>query len=179
MSTARRASWFARFGALYSALRGDDHINPHPRAGTPPAAPSRPPREAPAQAPDALPRDGAGGVDLKPTDSELRRAFALAYRVSWPPAYEDAMADPVISRLVEMVARYSPAINRASVPGRPRQDRPTLAAMLRAAEANPAVVKATTPRTPTYPPAPVTIRPAAPRFIDGKSRAAGEKPDDD
>lgn len=40
------------------------------------------------------------------TDDELRRAWRLAWRPSWPTTYEACMADPVCRRLVEMRARH-------------------------------------------------------------------------
>ncbi len=204
-----RVSWFRRFGAFVGLARGDDYIAPTPRRDPAPRPDTPRRKPSPADA-DPVPRDGSGCPDMKPTDAELRRAFAMAYRVSWPPAYEDAMRDPVVSRLVEMVARYSPAIARQG-----RQERPTLATMLRDAakglhaspevvkgKAGPmvspvqpfskpgvelyvtdyrrgparpsAVVRVTHPQTP---PAPVQRK--TPRFIDGKSRAAGERDDDD
>lgn len=84
-------------------------------------------------------------------DDTLRATYAREqpYRIDWPTDYRRGMADPIISRIVEMLARHS-------VPAYRRQDSPRWGAL------------------PGSTPAP-----ALTRLMSGKDRAAGERDDCD
>lgn len=65
-------------------------------------------------------------------DDTLRATYAREqpYRIDWPTDYQRGMADPIISRIVEMLARHS-------VPAYRRQDAPRWGAMLGSPPARP------------------------------------------
>lgn len=45
-------------------------------------------------------------VSVEPSDSDLRAAYERCRRPTWPPTYQDAMDDPVCSRLIRMSALH-------------------------------------------------------------------------
>ena len=55
------------------------------------------------------------GEKFTPTEETLRRIFAREWRHSWPASFEDAMQNPIVSRLLDLYARHSPAINRQTI----------------------------------------------------------------
>jgi hypothetical protein len=66
---------------------------------------------------------------VEPTEAELRAAWSRCRRHKWPPTYEAAMADPVLSRLVRLNAKHPPTQPRlgGSVSSAPSLHRPAIA----------------------------------------------------
>jgi hypothetical protein len=104
----------------------------------------------------------------------LRQAFVreLPYHPSWPPSFDDAMADPLIAGILALAVRHAPAFaRRRSERSRigfqglpdPRQEKIALEPDLPPSRALPAT-----------PPPPVERR-RAPPWLCGKMRAAGER----
>jgi hypothetical protein len=89
---------------------------------------------------------------IEPTDAQLRAAWALLRRHTWPQTFEAAMDDPVLGRLVRMEALHKPA------PHTPAPQRPQPA--------------------PQAPPRPMPQFVPPPGYVDIKRRASGERDDD-
>lgn len=53
----------------------------------------------------------------EPTADELRRAWLHCRRGTWPATYDEAMADPLLSRLVRITAMHPPRAVRKAVAG--------------------------------------------------------------
>lgn len=89
------------------------------------------------------------------TGEQLRAAWAAYRRDTWPPTFEEAMADPVYSRLVRLHASHL---------------------------ANPSHQPPPSPASPASPARPVAARrlhfapPSA--YVDRKRAAAGDRDDD-
>lgn len=85
----------------------------------------------------------------KPTDDELRATYAreVLHRPHWPQSFQAAMADPLTAAIVRTLAAHPPTFGRRAAPAAPQW------------------------HGAHY------WKPAAPREIDFKSRAAGEKPE--
>lgn len=88
---------------------------------------------------------------IEPTAAELLAAYERSRTPTWPATFAEAMADPVISRLIAIAAKHPP-----------RAARPPAA---QPASMHPA-------RSPG------TWRPATRPVIDRKRAAAGERDDD-
>lgn len=89
---------------------------------------------------------------IEPTSEELLAAYERSRKANWPATFDEAMADPVLSRLIAIAAKHPP---RAARP--------------------PAVQQA-----PSMHPArtPGTWRPTSRPVFDRKRAAAGERDDD-
>lgn len=48
----------------------------------------------------------------EPTDTELQDVWQAMRRPTWPATYAEAMADPLLSRLVKLTARHPPKAGR-------------------------------------------------------------------
>ncbi len=44
----------------------------------------------------------------EPTDNELRAVWLAMRRPTWPATFDEAMADPLLSRLVRLTAKHPP-----------------------------------------------------------------------
>lgn len=89
-----------------------------------------------------------------PTDT-LRAVHAREWKARrWPESFDACAADPVISRIMDVLARHVPAYSRRDV------DRARIGWN--------GPVRVTTSAAPT----------PAPNVIDNKRRASGEKPED-
>lgn len=93
-----------------------------------------------------------------PSDSDLRAVFARCRLSGWPERFEDAMADPLIKRYVDTLARRGPAY-------------------LRTGQNRPGAIQQTNDYLRSLP----TLNDAHKRRagVDFKSRAAGERDDVD
>ena len=109
---------------------------------------------------------------MTPTDDELRATHAreAPHRPHWPPTFEACQLDPLISRVLKLLTQHP---REARAPVKHRHQRP------------PELEACDTPTEPTRAPLRTSYgagrRPGAlsTNQIDGKSRAAGEKPDRD
>lgn len=102
--------------------------------------------------------------DPKPTDDELRAVYFVERqtRPHWPADYAQGMADPLTARIVGLIAQHG---RKGPVRGQDAPQRPVKARQAWLQD----VASSTAPAT------------AAPyrRPLDFKSRAAGERDDDD
>lgn len=114
----------------------------------------------------ADPRDGA--EDAACLAVYLRERDAPG-RAHWPRTYAAAMADPLLRRVILALARHVPPAARTR-----RYDAWEAARL----EPEAALVSRPAPLAPLTP-APRWPAAPAPGQLDGKMRAAGEKPDDD
>jgi len=108
--------------------------------------------------------------DSLPKDSETLRAIYVReapHRPHWPPTLEFAMRDPLILRLLRLMRDHPSAQGRRQGYQAPQQCPPGLDV--------PPLGVPTLPAVPRGHVAPRNLTP----FLDWKSRAAGEKPDQD
>lgn len=98
----------------------------------------------------------------EPTDEELRTAWMHCRKASWPATFEEAMQDPVRSRLVRLTALHPPRKFRRAMP-----------------------TPQSTPRARLFDPVPAArdrqslpLPGIAPAVIDRKRAAAGDRDDD-
>lgn len=89
---------------------------------------------------------------IEPTQQQLRDAWTRLHRSTWPATFEEAMADPLLGRLVRMTALHPP---------------PAVRQVTGAAAGLPLAVLAQV-REP---------RPPQPGFVDMKRAAAGDRDD--
>jgi hypothetical protein len=86
----------------------------------------------------------------EPTDEEMRRAWTRCKRETWPATFEEAMADPTLSRLVRITAMHPPRAHR---------------------------VRAVEPVRPEPAQRPLPLPGIAPGYVDRKRAAAGDRDD--
>jgi hypothetical protein len=88
----------------------------------------------------------------RPDDATMRAVYAreAPHRPHWPRTYAEAAADPLIAQILRLMAAHPPMFGRRRAPVQAPQSRTWIAAQK-----------------------------PAPREIDFKSRAAGEKPEPD
>lgn len=121
-----------------------------------------------ADTPDTRDPKGAPAPYVPVTpDATLRSTYAREqpYRHHWPKSYEKGMADPIIARVVDMLAR-----RQVTAFGRRRADR---------VNASGVVYVVTPPETPQGIPGAVRFPPKglAPGEIDRKRAASGDDTD--
>lgn len=88
------------------------------------------------------------------TDAQLRAAWEIVRRGTWPATFEEAMEDAVLSRMVRMTAQHPPVHAPAPTPApRPQP-------------------------TPQAPARPMPHFQPPPGWVDIKRRASGERDDD-
>lgn len=61
----------------------------------------------------------ATAVAAEPTREQLLAAWQQCRKPTWPATFEAAMADPLFSRLVRLVAKHPPAAHRRAAPAAP------------------------------------------------------------
>lgn len=122
-------------------------------------------------------------------DDTLRAAFARErpYRPHWPERFEDAIADPIVARVLDILARHVPAYGRRhAARARVNWQGPVIVAPVPSACPTCAgsgwlaldVSSDSGVNVSTRTPCPA-CEPRRPRVLDRKSLAAGEREDED